>query len=522
MITTHQVLALTRQFFELAEYNLSDLENDAFLLVPQGNGHPLIRYDKIYLRVIVGRPLTGEDFSEVENATRRLYTDENTVGDLAHRVAIVVHNQRPEPGARYRLYEIRQQSGLAILPLDSARFAQVQPDRSAINILDSDINQATGQQDLYAFSNPVSDDLSFFGRERVLQELIDTLDAGQMVGLFGLRKTGKTSLVQRLQGKLSHRRVIAIVDMQRTAREQGVWPIYPIIIGTWVAEVQRLRPDVVLPPLHLYPMPENITSEVTVAFLEDLHTLHTALGLPDAQGRLLLIIDEANRLLPVENTPGYIGFTTFLGQLRAASQQLHILDVLLVDVDPVLNRVERLALPGASQDNELYYALREIWVPPMTNDDVKEMIESLGSQMGIRYKPEALTVLAMAGGGHPFITRKLCSSAVAGRFGHGVVEVTEDQAREAIEEFVIREPYLSELWDKRFDETQRAMVRTLAQSAEPLSRTSLLAAAQRRAALAALNALENYTLVHREGDFYSLAWPVLRDWIRWVESPSEM
>jgi hypothetical protein len=61
------------------------------------------------------------------------------------------------------------------------------------------------------------------------------------------------------------------------------------------------------------------------------------------------------------------------------------------------------------------------------------------------------------------------------------------------------------------------MLRQLAQASEPLSRLKLLPASRRQEALAALSALEDYTLVRREGGCYAIAWDVFRRWIRWVE-----
>ena len=339
------------------------------------------------------------------------------------------------------------------------------------------------------------------------------LDAGQPVGLFGLRKVGKTSLIQRLQGRLDQRRPIALVDTQTTARQQGVWPLYPAIVAGFVAHLERTHPDLALPDLRLYPEAGTLSPAIAESFLQDLHALHAALGQPEARERSLLIVDEVDRLFPSGETPGYEGFAAFFGQLRAANQQAHLLDFVVVGVNPALNRRER----WQDTDNELYRALREVWMPPMSPQDVQEMIDSLGAQMGVRYKPEALRLLAQAGGGQPFVTRQMCSLAVMGRLGREVVTVTMDQAQAAIEEFVFRDPYLPELWCTRLDDTQREMLCRLAQAAEPIPRTRLLPPAQRQAALVALGGLEERALVRRDEGGYTIAWDVFRDWIRWVE-----
>ena len=504
----HPLYARTRDFFTQARFHLRELSAEETLLVARGQDHPQVAYGPLYARLIAGRAPTGDDFTAVCEAAREQYGD-----DLSHRVALVISDQRPEPGARYRLYEIRQREGLAIVPLDVSLFGQIKPNRSANDILASEIDQATGQQNLYAISGPVSGDLSFFGRERVLQQIIDLLDAGQPVGIFGLRKVGKTSLIQRLQGRLTQQWSIALVDVQSISLHHGIWSLYPDIIAAFADHLQRYRPDVDLPDLHLCPEVPTPSPALADAFMQDMRALHAVLGAPDEGKRLLLIMDEIDRLLPVGEAPGYEGFTTLFGQLRAANQQARMLDFLVVGVDAAVNRVER----WPDHDNELYRALREVWMPPMTHDDVCEMIESLGSQMGVRYESEALHLLAGSGGGQPFVTRQLCSRAIQDRLGQGAITVTVEQARGAIEEFIFGDPYLREMWDKRLDDAQREMLRALAQASEPLPRLDLLPTSQRQGALAALGAIEDYTLVNRADGGYTIAWDVFEKWIRWIE-----
>ncbi len=506
----HPLYAGARTFFSQAGFAIHDLGPEAFLLIPTTNTYPYAAYGTIYTRLIAGRPPRGDDFERVARIAARIYG-----GQVEHRLAFVVGNRRPTPGARLRLYEIRQSRGLAIVALDSDLFGQVKPNLPAGDILAAQIDQATGRQNLYAISGPVSDDLSFFGRETLLQELIDLLDAGQPIGIFGLRKTGKTSLVQRLQGRLATRRVIAALDTQGLAREQGLLPLYLEVVEAFVSHIRQYRPGLArsMPSLQLWPPPRGhaLSSGIVSVFLDDLKSLHRLLG---GDERLLLILDEVDRLLPAGSDPGYQGFATFFGQLRAANQGLKVLDFILVGVDPAINRRDR----WGDRDNELYRALREVWMPPMRPEAVREMIESMGFQMGIRYTPDALSLIVRVGGGQPFITRQICSQIVRDLLGRGTATITLSQAREGIEEYVYQpDSYLAELWRVRLDQAQRALLLRLAQADGPLPRNELLPSAHRQEALARLGALQVRTLVRREEEGYVIGWEVLRLWIRWIE-----
>ncbi len=507
---SHPLYAGARIFFSRAEFQIVESNPETFILV-SGPNHPHANYKSIYTRLIAGHSPQGDDFEEVAAAAHHEYG-----GQVEHRLAFVVSNRRPTPGARFRLYEIRQRCGLAIVHIDSELFNQVKPNMPAVDILTAQIDQATGQQNLYLISGPVSDDLGFFGREAMLQQLIDLIDAAQPVGIFGLRKTGKTSLSQRLQGRLATRRVIAAIDSQGTAREQGVQPLYAAIIGAFVAHIEQYRPGLArtLPPLNLWPPSKAAGSppaNVMSVFDSDLAALYAHIG---GNERLLLILDEVDRLLPAGDDPGYEGFASFLGQLRAANQNLKLLDFILIGVDPGVNRRDK----WGERDNELYQSLREIWMPPMEAENATEMIESIGFQMGVRYEPEALRLLVDAGGGHPFVTRQVCGQTVKDLFGRGTATISAEQAQLGIEEFVFQaESYLTELWRVRMDTAGRRILLTLAQADQPVPRRSLLPAQQRQEMLALLGSLQERTVIAPQADGYVIGWGVLRDWIRWIE-----
>ncbi len=505
----HPLYAGARLFFTQAGFELREMGPEDFMLIPPPD-HPQAGYGAIYTYVIADHPPEGDDFEEVANTAFQEYGRE-----AAHRLAFVISNRRPTPGARFRLYEIRQRWGLAIISLDSELFGQVKPNMPAVQILATQIDQATGRQNLYAISGPVSDDLGFFGRETVLQQLIDLVDAGQPVGILGLRKTGKTSLVQRLQGRLSARRVIASVDTQGTARQQGVTPLYVEIIRAFAMHIEQYRFGLTrtMPPLNLWPPPRVLLSLPQAAqyFVTDLALLHQHIG---GDERLLLIIDEVDRLLPAGNDPGYEGFSTFFGQLRAANQGTRQLDFILIGVDPAFNRRDR----WGERDNELYQALREIWMPPMPADAASEMIQSIGFQMGIQYTPDALDLIVRASGGQPFVTRQLCSHIVRPLIDRAPVTIQAEQVQLGIEEYIyLPESYLTELWRARLDEAQRAMLVRLALADAPLPRMALLPPDQRHEALSILGVLQERTLIAYQDGGYVLSWGVLRQWIRWIE-----
>lgn len=54
-------------------------------------------------------------------------------------------------------------------------------------------------RDLFAFLSPLKKDLYFFGRSELLQEIVSRHRSGEHSSLFGLRKSGKTSVIYALE-----------------------------------------------------------------------------------------------------------------------------------------------------------------------------------------------------------------------------------------------------------------------------------------------------------------------------------
>ena len=54
-------------------------------------------------------------------------------------------------------------------------------------------------RDLYDVEDPIDDDLFFFGRRKLVFNIIDTIKCGSNIGLFGLRKMGKTSVIFKIR-----------------------------------------------------------------------------------------------------------------------------------------------------------------------------------------------------------------------------------------------------------------------------------------------------------------------------------
>ena len=61
--------------------------------------------------------------------------------------------------------------------------------------------------DLFGYTLPLSDDSYFFGRQQTVARYIDSIKRGENRGIFGLRKTGKTSLLYKISRIVSEQKI---------------------------------------------------------------------------------------------------------------------------------------------------------------------------------------------------------------------------------------------------------------------------------------------------------------------------
>lgn len=106
-------------------------------------------------------------------------------------LAIVVH---ADPDGDSSLRGWGREAGLTILPIFRPTAGAMPPtaivrQRLARELFSSDSFQVTG---------PVSEDSEFFGRREQANEMLRQLQSGKISALFGLRKVGKTSMLNRI------------------------------------------------------------------------------------------------------------------------------------------------------------------------------------------------------------------------------------------------------------------------------------------------------------------------------------
>lgn len=288
--------------------------------------------------------------------------------------------------------------------------------------------------DHFNVTTPVSSPSAFFGRDRDIASVRHCMDRGQHVGIFGLRKAGKSSLLNR----------VAAIQ-----RDRG-WAVARLDLNEFFGAPTRFRSEIVrsltteatrlgwrAPRLQSL---EFVRGDTVRAFwLRDLETVLDGLEGMSIAG-VALVIDEIDTALPgrtlaVSEEEDELGLLRVLAQLRAVVQRRQSGEavapvVLSAGVDPALFEqptIKRLA-------NPLYQFATVHFIEPLDRDELQAMVRTLGKRTGMRFRAhELIDELYAEYGGHALLTRQACSHIHRNR-PRGVVpyQVTPDDINAAI------------------------------------------------------------------------------------------
>ena len=221
--------------------------------------------------------------------------------------------------------EDRRRVSPAIVPIQQTDIeTQVSPTAA----LRASLDRWLYRRDLFAINSPV-DGRRFFGRDKPLAELRDAIAASVPIGVFGLRKVGKTSLLKETQRRSAELGdVVLYLDLSRVPsdisdcrwiywklgadlREQGAR--LPLQGFRW-----RLGGEF----QDFLDIPSSFP--VATAFDSDLTRLLQAIrnSALSPRPKIVLLLDEIERLLPTRlGKAGFEGFFEFFSYLRGIAQE---------------------------------------------------------------------------------------------------------------------------------------------------------------------------------------------------------
>lgn len=273
-----------------------------------------------------------------------------------------------------------------------------------------DLLQTMLTVDHFNVTTPITEPSAFFGRQNDIKEVRQCLDKGQHVGIFGLRKAGKSSLLNQTRSLLVERGwVVAQLDLNEYIGTPRRFK------GAVVREMAEAGERTGIPQGRLRSLEERRGSDVVnESWLDDVGRLTKQFE--SAEG-VALIIDEVDVALPARTLSDLgpdeesLGLLRALSQLRGLCQRLQARGdsypvLLCAGVNPAL--FEHPQIRGVA--NPLYQFARLKFIAPLDREELAQMVRTLGKRTGMRFRDaELIDALLREYGGHPLLTRQACS-----------------------------------------------------------------------------------------------------------------
>jgi tetratricopeptide (TPR) repeat protein len=468
----------------------------------------------LYIRVLLDNPLDQLTVQAISHDAKNHGIDH----------ALVIINQQPDFSGSAEINILRWEQGrrhFVCLPIDESLILESIATHKEQLDLQKYVSKRLGHGfDPYSVVDPVYGAVSFFGRQRLTEELSDALRRGQRLGLFGIQKMGKSSVLQQLQKGIEFPVAYVYLKTNDTLDR-----IYRRILTDWALNGRVKYPTDFkwavphLPPNTIAP---SIFDDATKSLLAYLNTM-TGVGVSPMLG---IFLDEIEHIVPERGDEKTLQlYIDLMDSLRGLYQETQSIGLLFAGVHPGVARYNYF---WGNQKNPMYQIIAERFLSPLDEEDCSNMIRSLGQQINLQYDKGALNYILEMSGSHPFLARRLCSLAYKGRKDSRSVSV--EMVAAAVQEFVSN-PQLNSYFNERGlwgelsqsnhwkDEVGKAnqeLLLRLAAASQDLSENELCAKLDRNVALEALYALKERSLINSPDNsgYYHITFGLLRNWIR--------
>jgi hypothetical protein len=482
-------MEVARRFFSQARFQkVEPLARDLLLLRPQDGHTP----------GIAALWQEGQD-----NGTSRLAT---TVRLQAQRLGrdlklyIIYKDQGPSSDT---IQQLRAELGCETIPLLSSLLERAWSTHEGERVLKELEEPYLTRIDPYAESKPIHDPTWFYGRDELLQRLPAVLSQGQHIGIFGLRKVGKTSLMLQLRQRFLASCTVYI-DCQAFSTQATVY--FEEILRQLHAEL-RVHGVKALPPLPPRTDGENFRQQFLALFERW-----------EKVGRrepVLIILDEIDKLFPHRAVPGseevLAEYVHFFRVLRGLAQSRRCLVTLVIAYRPDVNRHN--LLPPTVGENPMFRSFQEELLGCFDLADSTAMISEIGLWKQIVWERAAAQRVFDYCGGHPLITRffasHACEEGARKAIDFARVEETAREIEATLRRTEIGNYYKEGVWDLLREDEQQGLSLVCQCDAEGVPETDIP-----RTLDEALTNLEHFGLVVNNNGHLHLTARLLQTWLQ--------
>ena len=403
---------------------------------------------------------------------------------------------------------------------------------SAENHLYTLLGASNRRRDLFAEPGPVRRPSEFYGRDAAVHEVLTHVLAGSPVGLFGLRRIGKSSLLGHVEDLLESddTSVTATAFLQGNSARLAAgrwWLAASDLLAAWQQKLIRLAvkyDSKIRPKADAFSaaIKGNVTDarKLASAFERDVRGLLKAAEALARESerpsfRLVFFLDEFDHLHPAGPHAGYWreDFFTLWNTIHGVRCSLEHPDRFTFVVGGV-NPAWVEHGTWLHQPNPLFET-HAVFLAPMPPDEAAAMLTDIGRRMGLAFTREAADAAYALVGGYPHLLRKLGSQVHKESLRRGSsVEVTAHRVTGAFRKS--RRSFLSQIeWTlghlTRVAPEEVKLLRDLA-TGGPQAYSELWGGVEYRETFA--HHLQRYGLIDFDDDRPTVATPVVVEAIR--------
>lgn len=273
---------------------------------------------------------------------------------------------------------------------------------SVIELMDSKNNQwfirerlrkYSFDKDLFGYTLPLQDDRSFFGRQQILGRYIDAIKRCQNRGIFGLRKTGKTSLLFKIKRTIEEQHLgqVLFFDCKHPKIQTQRWFILLNSISQSIASRLGIKNFLT-----------EDNPEKSMSSFQYIMTIASKRNI-----KIILIFDEIEYIsyFSKQNKHWKDDYFEFWQTLWSEQSTFANLCFIICGVNAYVT--EKDSINGIQ--NPLFGIIQSEYLVGLSLEETSQMIKTLGRRMGLKFEYDCIQFLYEQYGGHPLLTRMACS-----------------------------------------------------------------------------------------------------------------
>lgn len=246
-------------------------------------------------------------------------------------------------------------------------------------------------RNLFDYRLPLEKDTYFFGRDALLHSFMDSVKRGENRGIFGLRKTGKTSFLYKLSRDLFDLgdTIVLFYDCKTPSiRQRSASELLRKITSDLAKKVGIAWQ---------LPADDRFVSE----------SLSELIKRTEPETKVAVIFDEVEYISYFSKTDRHWenDYLSFWQSIWSVQSETRKFSAILAGVNPQLVEADKIA----GVQNPLFGIVPYDYLSGLSVDEVRRMLTVLGRRMGLKFSFAVAEEFKEEYGGHPLLCRLAAS-----------------------------------------------------------------------------------------------------------------